>query len=401
MAIDHYVWIWLRGQTVPTLCGLLRWDGQAGKFAYVKSYLGRQGAISIHPDWPLSQDLGHWNFPSEDDALPGAIADVAPGRWGEYVIEKARGGTRPTALEFLLAGGDDRTGALGFSASVKESPEEGELAPTLEKIEAYVARLDEGFPAGKSIALLFKHGPSLGGRRPKATVAFEGALWIAKFVSVKDFDLNQPRLEAFGLILARKIGIEVPDYRLVEVGSKPVLLVRRFDRAESLRRTHVLSARSLLNLSERQMTGPAASYPAMAKILRRLGEPADVAHRWFDRMIYNIAIGNTDDHALNHLFEWDGQRLTMMPAFDVEPQLQDPEDRHHEMVIGAESRVGSLKNAIAAAADFGLSTGRAQERADELVQAVWAHWEDAAQAAGIVDRDLLQKLRSSIPKEQP
>ena len=49
-------------------------------------------------------------------------------------------------------------------------------------------------------------------------------------------------------------------------------------------------------------------------------------------MLLNIFIGNTDDHALNHLFGWDGQALSLLPAFDLEPQLDANVLRSQEMI---------------------------------------------------------------------
>lgn len=77
----------------------------------------------------------------------------------------------------------------------------------------------------------------------------------------------------------------------------------------------ILSVRTLQGLSERQMLS-AASYPGVARLLR---QSADAAARWFDRMVFNIVLGNTDDHALNHLFGWDGRRLKLMLVFDLDP----------------------------------------------------------------------------------
>jgi serine/threonine protein kinase HipA of HipAB toxin-antitoxin module len=37
-------------------------------------------------------------------------------------------------------------------------------------------------------------------------------------------------------------------------------------------------------------------------------------------LIFNILIGNTDDHARNHAAFWDGENLAFTPAFDICPQ---------------------------------------------------------------------------------
>ena len=72
-------------------------------------------------------------------------------------------------------------------------------------------------------------------------------------------------------------------------------------------------------MSEREALGSAV-YPAIAQMLRDSASDGRAAAQWFDRMVFNVAIGNVDDHALNHLFGWNGHHLSLMPAFDLEPQ---------------------------------------------------------------------------------
>jgi serine/threonine-protein kinase HipA len=40
----------------------------------------------------------------------------------------------------------------------------------------------------------------------------------------------------------------------------------------------------------------------------------------FERIVFNIVIGNTDDHARNHAAFWDGTHLDLTPAYDLCPQ---------------------------------------------------------------------------------
>ncbi len=390
-----YVWIWLPGDSAPTLCGYLRWNGRAADFAYVKSYLSRPDAISIAPQWPTRAGNASW-YPPQDDPLPGAIADVAPGRWAEYVLEKMHGAPLD-AFDRLLQGASDRTGALAFSASHLQPPAEQTLAIDLQTIAHAVTEIDAGRPISAPLASVFQHGPSLGGRRPKASIRIDGELWIGKFCSVQDRDASQPRLEAFGLTLARACGIEIPDFRLVAAGGKPVLLVKRFDRNARGERRHVLTARTLLNLSERQCLSDGA-YPAVARMLRTHGQRADEAALWFDRMVFNVVLGNTDDHPLNHLFAWDGDALRLMPAFDLEPQDAAAHDRRHEMIIGQQGRLGSLANALSMHAEFGLRRAQAEARVQRIVDAARAHWRTASEAHALADSQAV--LHSMLPEAQ-
>ncbi len=397
-AIGSYVWIWLPGDGNPTLCGFLRWQGRAADFAYVKSYQTNPRAISVLPDWSIAKGSDSL-YPAQDDALPGFIADVAPGRWAEFVLERLNG-AKANAYERLLQGVHARTGALEFGPSHREPPFDDSNAFDFETIASAVADLDSERPVDPRLRAVFRHGPSLGGRRPKATIAIDGEPWIGKFCSVQDRGPEPPRMEAFGLTLARDCGLDVPDFKLVEAVGKPVLLVKRFDRQSGGRRHHVLSARTLLNLSERQSLTD-GSYVSVAQLLRRHGLRPDEASRWFDRMLFNVAIGNTDDHPLNHLFGWDGRHLSLMPAFDLEPQLSAAEDRLHEMVIGRAGKEGSLENVLSQHAEFGLRLDQAEERVQRMLAVIRSNWRQALEMVGLPDTSSVRYALMADVREHP
>jgi serine/threonine-protein kinase HipA len=76
---------------------------------------------------------------------------------------------------------------------------------------------------------LLAAGSSPGGARPKALVRDAEGQWIAKFPSRRD-DVDMVGLEAASLELARLAGLEVPNFRLVELtAARRALLVKRFD----------------------------------------------------------------------------------------------------------------------------------------------------------------------------
>lgn len=358
-----YVWVFLAGNPTPVLCGLLqpRADGSVA-FGYGRHYAARLDAQSLTPDFPLEASLGErWLEPMPGERLPLPFADVGPGRWGEFVMTKKLGRS-PGALESLLEMGPARLGAFGFSTSRDAPPElgYGDVLPLdhLPGLAEAVASIEQAREVPPQYRYALKHGPSVGGRRPKADfVDAHGQLWLAKFVSSMDTLDDLPLLEAFGLEMARRCGIDVPEFRTLRVGGRAVLLVGRFDRRPDGSRHHVLSARSLLQIQERSLDLD-GSYPALAVLLRRLGTPANIGARWFERMVFNIVLGNTDDHPLNHLFGWNGRELRLMPAFDLEP-CGGRDGRRHQMRISPDSYQGTLENAAAAAGEFGLSAKQA------------------------------------------
>ena len=114
----------------------------------------------------------------------------------------------------------------------------------------------------------------MGGARPKAVVEDDGSLWIAKFERKTD-TFDQCGSEHATMRLAARCGIDVAETRLVEVGPRRAVLVKRFDRSSGPRFTptvHFLSSLSLLNGDETSAEG---SYFAIAAEILRHGSRPD------------------------------------------------------------------------------------------------------------------------------
>ena len=75
----------------------------------------------------------------------------------------------------------------------------------------------------------FRQEPRWAALVPKLVVESSGELWLAKFAH-RDDRWNHPRVEHGLLTLAKACGIRVADSRVETIGSRDVLLVRRFDR---------------------------------------------------------------------------------------------------------------------------------------------------------------------------
>jgi len=202
------------------------------------------------------------------------------------------------------------------------------------------------------------------------------------------------RAEAVAIELARRCGIDVPSARVIQSMGRDVLLIERFDRLPSGRRRHVVSGLTMLGF-DALLGARYGSYPEMLDVLRELGRaPQEVGRRLFERVVFNIAVGNNDDHARNHGAFWDGQTLELTPAFDLTPQVRSTDTSAQAMAIGRDgSRASQFSVCVAAAADYGLSRPEAREIIDRTVSTVEDHWVAAADAAGLseVDRNALWK----------
>ncbi|MFD6093105.1 type II toxin-antitoxin system HipA family toxin [Oerskovia sp. NPDC060338] len=260
--------------------------------------------------------------------------------------------------------------------------------------------LQAGNPLSRSLAEALVRGTSIGGARPKALIDDGERRLIAKFSSATD-TYPVVKGEAVAMNLAARVGLDVPDSECVRVADKDVLLVERFDRPADGSRRLMVSALTMLGLTE--MTGRYATYPDLADLVRsRFTTPAATLRELFCRIVFNVLIGNTDDHARNHAAFWDGHDLRLTPAYDLCPQVRSGDETAQAMAIGRDGqRAARLGVCVDAAAEYLLDRGEAQEIVEHQLAVVNEQWRDAADEARltVLDRQSLwhrQILNRSI-----
>ncbi|MBU0909242.1 MAG: HipA domain-containing protein [Proteobacteria bacterium] len=387
------VFIYLPEETVAVPAGIFTHDSDAGigSFAYGRKYLARKNALPVDPiALPLAET------PREvttNGGLYGAFRDASPDYWGRLVIA-ADAKLPPEALseiDFLLAGNATRVGNLDFRSS-PEAPEP-ELVPPhfnqLDRIIQVAGKIEAGEETEHHLVQLLRQGTSMGGARPKCTVEWEEALWIAKFPA-KDDTLNIPRIEYANLKLAQQCGIQIPEVHLIQTGGKDVFLTRRFDREKSesgWKRKGFISAFSFMQWDERDQLK--WEYSAIADNMRRHMAPIHI-HELFRRMVFNILVRNTDDHPRNHGMLFNGDIMSLSPAYDIVPsftRLGIGSSFRLAMSVGGQGREANLENALSHSSRFGLPTEAATEIVKHLIT-VTRNWREIYRRFGIDDREL-------------
>jgi serine/threonine-protein kinase HipA len=315
-----------------------------------------------------------------------------------------RDGTAPRSLreiDFLLLVDDEaRQGALRFAEKeggpflreegVKRIPPLIELPELLSAAEHVVEDKD----TEEDLRLLIAPGSSLGGARPKASVIErDGELAIAKFPS-RDDEFNTVLWEAVALALAAKAGIPVPVSRVEMVSNRPVILLRRFDRAGQ-RRIPFLSAMSMLGAKDRDTR----SYMEIVDALRQHGAaPKEDMEELWRRIVFNILISNTDDHLRNHGFLYTGQSgWRLSPAYDLNPVPVDIKPRILATAINQDDGTASLDLAMSVAEYFELEKDKVKGIAAQVGKAV-STWRDEAARHGI-RKEEIDRMRSAFEHE--
>jgi len=394
-----FVYVDLRGapHLVGRLWGRTRKNKESATFEYDEGWLAHADRFSLEPALKLGP--GPFHTPS-DRPLFGAIGDSAPDRWGRVLMRRAerrraeRAGETPRTLweiDYLLMVADEaRQGALRFAEreggpflaehTATTIPPLIELPRLLSAAEHVVSDSD----SDEDLRLLLAPGSSLGGARPKASVRDrDGHLAVAKFPHKGD-EINTVLWEGVALTLATKAGIPVPAWRLENVAGKPVLLLRRFDRADGVR-LPFLSAMSMLGANDNETR----SYLEFVDALRQYGAaPKEDMRALWRRIVFSILISNTDDHLRNHGFFYagpDGWRLA--PAYDLNPVPTDIKPRVLTTAIDLEDGTASLERAMEVASYFELDAKTASTIAAEVGEAV-ATWRGEASRLGLSSSEI-------------
>lgn len=161
-----------------------------------------------------------------------------------------------------------------------------------------------------------------GGARPKVLLRDGSRSPIAKLSSTTD---TYPVVKAEGVAmeLARRVGLTASATEVTRCAGRDVLLVERFDRAEGGGRRMLVSALTLFGLDE--INARYGTDAELADIIRaRFTRPAATTRDLFSRIVFNVCIGNIDDHARNHAAFWDGRaRLRSSPRDHRRPGRDD------------------------------------------------------------------------------
>jgi serine/threonine-protein kinase HipA len=340
--------------------------------------------------------------------VAACLRDAGPDAWGQRVILARHIGHLTgdsdtgelSLLSYLLESGSDRIGALDFQESPTEYVPRSTSSATLEQLMAAAAGIEAGRLLPLPLAEALTRGSSIGGARPKVLLTDADRSLIAKFSSASDI---RPVVKAEGVAmeLARRAGLDAAPTEVTRGAGKDVLLVERFDRPGHGRRRHMVSALTILGLDD--FTGARyGSYAVLADQIRRsFTNPAATLRELFARIVFNVLVGNTDDHPRNHAAFVNGDgTLTLTPAYDLCPQPRSVPQANQAMVIGrGGERSSQLNTCLAACEVYLLTTAEAKEIIDAQVEIIRTQWLDAADNAQLTELDRRQLFGREILNE--
>lgn len=406
---DIYIYAHWLGMPEAKCIGVLSAQQAKSKKAFSFAYDGDW--ISSKEQQLLDPDIAWFTGPQYPNGKEnfGVFMDSMPDTWGSTLMKRrtaqlAKEAGRPAPvlydIDFLLGVYDEtRMGALRFKLD-KDGPflddNHGMPTPPWASIRelqhgAGILESDEDSEEVKKwLAILMAPGSSLGGARPKANITDDhGHLWIAKFPSKGD-TIDKGAWEYLTYQLALQCGVVMPESRIEKVAGKfHTFFTKRFDR-QLQERIHFASAMTMTGQNEDTIKESPASYMDMAEFIQYNGaqNKKDLQQLW-RRIVFHIAVSNTDDHLRNHGFILTDKGWILSPAFDINPSIDKD-----GLALNIDTHNNSLNFELAKSVGeyFQLSDAEMNAIITEVKTAV-SGWRNVAQKIGITRAE--QELMSA------
>ena len=257
------------------------------------------------------------------DGLYGVFNDSLPDGWGLLLLDRAlarqgRSLGQTSQLERLTLVGSRAMGALEYEPDLASIEEDTSL-PLDTLAEESRRILGEHEYGGAYLDDLLKLNGSLAGARPKIMLTAldesgEPCPWIVKFRALEDRP-DAGVIEYRYSVAARLAGLDMPETRLFpSKDGEGYFGIKRFDRKNGLK-IHTHTACGLLHASHRF---PSLDYENLIRLTANLTRDKRDVENMVRLMIFNVKVGNQDDHSKNFSYLMDGNyQWHLAPAYDI------------------------------------------------------------------------------------
>lgn len=390
---------------VPKNIGILSAHYGKGKkafsFEYNKEWLQSKQQMLLDPD---IQFYSGPQYPNNKENF-GVFLDSMPDTWGRTLMKRrtaqlAKENNEKAAtlyeIDYLLGVYDEsRMGALRFktdpngpfldNSATTPTPPWSSISELQEAAKQFEEA--EGNEVAKNwLKILMAPGSSLGGARPKANILDkEKNLWIAKFPSKND-TTDKAAWEFLTYQLALNAGINMAPSKIQKItGTHHTFFTKRFDRDKG-ERIHFASAMTMTGNNEDTIRENPASYLEIAEFIQNYGCNIDEnLHQLWRRIVFNIAISNTDDHLRNQGFILTEKGWIVSPAYDINPSIDKD---GLALNIDMDNNALDLDLAISVGEYFRLHSEQMEAIIQEVSNSV-SHWKIIATKIGISKKEQL------------
>lgn len=360
--------------------------GLQGQFRYATEYLEHPQVFPLDP-LHLSLSIETFDADRPREGVHGVFEDSLPDAWGRKLMVRRHKLSRheqrvPSLLRLL---GNQGLGALSYVEEGRpELKTTGVSCHHLQELASLAKKFEQepSNVADNELSLLFQAGSSPGGARPKALVEDEKGAYLAKFASTRD-QLDEVSLEAAVMELGRQAGFETADTKLVPLGvTKKCLLVKRFDINEAGGRNHLVSMQSLLKADGYYNAG----YRDLTEVIKHISsQPGRDLFRLYRQMVFNVMIGNTDDHLKNFIMLHNDTGWRLSPAFDLIPNIGF--NQEHVLRIGLDTRPPNAGALLVEAKHFGIKRRQQAMEVIEEIHEIVSKWPKVFNDCNVPDKD--------------
>ncbi len=302
-------------------------SGQA-VFTYSSEYLARCSPVPLSTGFPLDS-LPH----SVDAWLDGLLADneEVRKRWAtDYGVYSTRssdllgtpvGRDCAGAVQFCCVGETADMFSRGTHISLLAESDVGSIIARL-RLDAAAWNEDR-----------WETAFSLGGAQAKTALRFEGGQWSLPAGEACTTHILKPAPERFPDLdivehlcqqAARNLGIQAAATECSYFGKERALVVSRYDRVRlqdgSWQRVHqedMCQALGIPPLRKYQSDGGPTPADIAALLRRCSSDPESDVRSFFDGLVYNWLIVNTDGHAKNYSLLITAEQVRLAPLYDL------------------------------------------------------------------------------------
>ncbi len=292
----------------------------------------KTGIIKRVPQVQVFKNFNNKTF----KGLPPQFADSLPDMFGSLIFKTWLDSKKEKSISILeqLAYVANRgMGALEYKPS-KEIPSNAaidlnEIIEVLQEVLDLKRSAQQKIINTQALINIFKIGTSAGGARPKILISEhkengnlipgdlnysnEYSHYLVKLGINEEEAYSREVLEYCYYLMAKKVGIEIMDSKLIENKHFATL---RFDRQNGSK-NHILTATGMTGWDFRSSEN--SSYEQLFKLCSFLKIPHVQKEELFKRMIFNVIFRNTDDHLKNHSFIYNEEKdkWRLSPAYDL------------------------------------------------------------------------------------
>ena len=150
---------------------------------------------------------------------------------------------------------------------------------------------------------------------------------------------------------------------------------------------------TLLGKTDGASAADGTSYLDIAAFIKAYGAnpKSDLRELW-KRIVFNMAVSNTDDHLRNHAFILSQNGWRISPLYDVNPV---PYGEELSLNVNESDNRINAELAIDTAERFGIGKNEAAKTAAEIIKTVESNWRRIASDSGIT-RVQIESMRPAF-----